>query len=122
MRIFGGYLSLEKILSALGRIARKDRDESVRVQALFWIAQSAPNDSQIALLETVVKTDPSISVRERVLIALWQVPENRGIPGLIAVAKSDANVHLRTKAIHFLGMSKDPRARAALLEIAREVK
>jgi HEAT repeat protein len=112
----------EKILSALERIARKDRNESVRGQALFWIAQSAPNDSQIALLETVVKTDPSYTVREKALFALSQAPENRGIPGLIAVAKSDANVNLRTKAIHFLGMSKDPRARAALLEIAREVK
>jgi HEAT repeat protein len=70
----------------------------------------------------VAKTDPSISVRERVLFALSQVPENRGIPGLIAVARSDANVNLRTKAIHFLGMSKDPRARAALLDIAREAK
>lgn len=112
----------DKILSALGRIARKDPEENIRGQALFWIGRSDPGEEQITLLETVVKTDPSISVREKALFALSQVPENRGVPALISLAKSDVNLTIRKRAIQFLGMSKDPRAREALLEIVREAK
>jgi HEAT repeat protein len=112
----------ERILAALGRITRKDHEESIRSQALFFIGRSSPNDSQIAVLEAVAKTDPSINVREKALFSLSQVPDNRGIPAIIAVAKSDANLALRRQAIRFLGMSRDPRAREALKEIVMESK
>lgn len=107
------------VLDALGRIARDDPSEIVRGQALYWLGKSGTDEGWAKFLETTAKTDPSMEVRQKALLALAQMPEGKGVPGLIAVAKSDAGVSIRTLAITYLGMSKDSRAKEALKEIVR---
>ncbi len=107
-----------KILEAVKRVYRKDKDENVRAQAVFLIGQMGMTDVDFRIVETAAKTDPSLTVRTRALMGLWAAPDKKGLPFIIAVAKSDSDVNTRKAAIRYLGQSKDPRARAALVEIA----
>ncbi len=108
------------VLDALGRVARDDPSEVVRGQALYWLGKSGTDEGWVKFLETAAKTDPSMEVRQKALLSLSQMPDGKGVPGLIAVAKSDGSVSIRSIAITYLGMSKDPRAKEALREIVRQ--
>jgi HEAT repeat protein len=111
-----------KIVEAARRIFRKDKDEDVRAQAIFLIGQTATTNDDLRLVETAAQSAPSYTVRTRALMGLRAAPDDKGLPGIIAVAKSNAEVNTRKTAIRYLGQSKDPRAREALVEIASGLK
>jgi HEAT repeat protein len=111
-----------KIMEAVKRIYKKDADENVRAQAIFLIGQTATTNDDLRLVETAAQSAPSYTVRTRALMGLRAAPDDKGLPGIIAVAKSNAEVNTRKTAIRYLGQSKDPRARQALVEIASGLK
>ena len=66
--------------------------------------------------------DPDDDVRAKAFMALSQAQDDTGLPVLIRIAKEYPDKEIRKRAINYLGRSKDPRAREALIEIIREGK
>lgn len=90
--------------------ARSDRDARVRGQALIWLAQRATAQVSRGAIQNAIANDPELSVKERAINALSQMPDGEGIPTLIEVAKSNKDPNLRKRAMQQLGQSRDPRA------------
>ncbi|HVW12111.1 MAG TPA: HEAT repeat domain-containing protein [Bryobacteraceae bacterium] len=90
--------------------ARSDKDARVRGQALMWLAQRAAAQVSREAIRNAISNDPELSVKERAINALSQMPNGEGVPTLIEVAKSNKDPNLRKRAMQQLGQSKDPRA------------
>jgi HEAT repeat protein len=109
-------------LDSLKRIAETSDDPATRKDAVFWLGQKARSNEAFAFLGARLRNDPDPQVREAALMALAHAPESRGVPALIEIAKSHPDKAVRKKAIFWLGQSKDPRARRAILDIVSDVK
>jgi len=107
---------------ALKNIAEKSDDPATRKKAVFWLGQKARTEEAFTFLGTCLRNDPDPQVRDAALMALAQAPKNKGVPALIEIAKSHPDKAMRKKAIFWLGQSKDPRARQAILDIVSDVK
>jgi hypothetical protein len=90
--------------------ARSDKDAHLRGQALMWLAQRAAAQVSRDAIQNAIASDPELSVKERAINALSQMPNGEGIPMLIEVAKSNKDPNLRKRAMQQLGQSRDPRA------------
>jgi HEAT repeat protein len=99
--------------------SRNDKDEHVRGQALIWLAQRAAAQVAREAIGYAIANDPEISVKERAIGALGQMPNAGGIPALIEVAKSSKDANLRRRAMQQLGRSKDLRALDFFAQILR---
>jgi HEAT repeat protein len=109
-------------VEALQRIGQTSDDPATRKKAIFWLGQKARSDEVFAFLGTCLRNDPDPQVRQEALMALAHAPDNKGVPALIEIAKSHPDKAMRKKAIFWLGESKDPRARQAILDIVSDVK
>ena len=87
---------------------------------MYWIADNSSSKETIDLLNDIAFNDESFEVQEKAVYALYELDKNKGIPGLIEIAKNHKDINLRKKAIYWLGQSKDSRARETLLEIINE--
>ena len=58
-----------------------------------------------------------VEVQKQAVFALTQLPDDRGVPNLIKIARTHPSREVRKKAIFWLGQSDDPRALDALVEI-----
>jgi HEAT repeat protein len=101
-----------------------DPKESIemRKQALFWAGQNggASTESFASLYDKM--TDPEI--KEQLIFVLSQRSrDGKALEKLMAIAKNDKDKELRSKAVFWLGQSRDPRA-AKFLEdlISKEIK
>ena len=88
-----------------------DPKESIemRKQALFWAGQNggATTESFVALYDKM--TDPEI--KEQLIFVFSQRGRDpKAIDKLMAIAKNDKDKELRSKAVFWLGQSRDPRA------------
>ena len=109
-------------LEALQRLAEKSRHSATRRKAIFWLGQKARSENHISSLGTIALQDPDPEIRREALNILAQVPDNRGIPALIRIAKTHPDKAMQKQAIFWLGQSDDPRARQAILDIVNDVK
>jgi HEAT repeat protein len=109
-------------LDSLKRIAETSDDSATRKDAVFWLGQKARSDEAFAFLGDRLRDDPDPQVREAALMALAHAPDSKGVPALIEIAKSHPDKATRKKAVFWLGQSKDPRARQAILDIVSDVK
>lgn len=100
------------------------RDRSVpsdtRKRAVFWLGQAAGDAVAGELGEIVEDESEDREVREHAIFALSQRPADEGVPALIRVARTNADLRLRKKALFWLGQSGDPRAIALFEEILLE--
>jgi len=71
------------------------------------------------ILENIVFSDEETEIQQQAVFALSQLPEDRGIPRLIKVAKTHPNYKIRKKAIFWLGQSDDERALDVLIELVK---
>ena len=101
-----------------------DPKESIemRKQALFWAGQNggAPTEAFASLYDKM--TDPEI--KEQLIFVLSQKNRDaKALDKLMEIAKNDKDKELRSKAVFWLGQSRDPRA-AKFLEdlISKEIK
>jgi HEAT repeat protein len=96
----------------LGKVAA-DRKAPIeqRKQALFWAAQSGMSPAD---LMAVYRATPEPELREHLIFLMSQ---HGGVEPLIEIARSDADVEQRKKALFWLGQSGDPRAEQLLLEV-----
>ncbi len=100
------------------RLAKDDsRPREVRKAAVFWVSMIAAEVAVGELEELVADHDTDREVREVALMALSQLPESRGVPALLDVARTSEDREMRKRAIFWLGQTDDPRALALLEEI-----
>ncbi|HSH46250.1 MAG TPA: HEAT repeat domain-containing protein, partial [Longimicrobiales bacterium] len=94
--------------------ADADVDPTLRKRAVFWAAEAgAPADALGALYESTRAPD----MKERILFALSESPEDAAMDHLIRIAREEQDHDLRRRAIFWLGNSSDPRAADALMDL-----
>jgi HEAT repeat protein len=109
--VFALSLSHEpEALAALMDEAKNDRTPRVRGRALFWLARKAGTPQAEQILLNAIRDDPDRSVIDQAVLALKELPGDRGIPLLIDLAKNNPDPAIRKKAMSWLERSSDPRA------------
>jgi hypothetical protein len=89
----------------LRRLARTHRDDEVRGEALFWLAQG--NDAQAEPMIEAALDDPSDRVRKKAVFALSQLPAERAVPALRELVEHGASREVRKEALFWLAQVDD---------------
>lgn len=105
-----GELHDTRALALVARIARTHANVDVRRQAIETYTESAPSDSALALLKSILGADAPEDVYSAVLESLEEMEGGVGIPVLIEAARSHPNREVRADALRRLAESDDPRA------------
>ena len=105
-----GELHDARALALVARIARTHPNVDVRRKAIETYGESAPSDSSVALLKSILASDAPEDVYNAVLEALEEMDDGAGIPALIDAARSHPNRDVRAAALRRLAESDDPRA------------
>jgi len=106
-----------KVGPILADIARKDPDPEMRKKALFWLGQTGAAESAQILKEIVQSPSESNDVKEQAVFGISQLPRSQSVPMLVDLAKSNANIAVREKALFWLGQSGAPEAAKILKDI-----
>ena len=105
---------------ALLDIARDStRSRAPRESATFWlsrIAAAAVNRTTLFADDEGPESDEE-DVRGQAIFALSQQPHHEGIEPLIQVVRTNKDPAMRSKALFWLGQSRDPRALTLFAEI-----
>ena len=107
-RLWPGLLTISKDVS---------RPTRVRKTAVFWLSQEAAEEAAPVLEDLAAEKDEDLEVREQAIFALSQLPDGRGVPHLLRVAREQHDPRIIRKAFFWLGQTDDPRA----LELFEEV-
>lgn len=100
------------------RLAKDEqRPRDTRKAAVFWLSMAAADVAVEELGDLATKPDADIEVRKMALFGLTQLEDDRGIPVLLDIARTNQDAELRKMAIFWLGQSDDPRAFALIEEI-----
>lgn len=94
-----------------------DAPTANRKDAVFWLSQEAGDAATKGLSDLADDEDQDREVRDQAVFALSQLPDDKGIPILIRLARSNKDPKVRRKALFWLGQSDDPRALALIEEI-----
>jgi HEAT repeat protein/beta-lactamase regulating signal transducer with metallopeptidase domain len=105
-----GEMHDARALALVARIARTHPNVDVRRKAIESYGESAPPDSSVALLKSILASDAPEDVYSAVLEALEEMEEGAGISTLIEAARSHPNREVRADALRRLAESDDPRA------------
>ncbi len=105
-----GELHDAQALALVARIARSHPNVDVRRKAIETYGESAPSDSSVALLKSILASDAPEDVYSAVLEALEEIEGGAGIPALIEAARAHPNREVRADALRRLAESDDPRA------------
>lgn len=99
-------------------LAQSDREPvEMRKKALFWAGQTgAALDDLTAIYDRTTNQE----IKEQLIFVYSQRHESLAVDKLIDIAKHEADPELRKKAVFWLGQSRDPRARQALLDIINQ--
>jgi TolA-binding protein len=99
-------------------LAQNDREPvEMRKKALFWAGQSG---AALADLTAIYDRTSNQEIKEQLIFVYSQRPGTEAVDKLIDIAKHEADPDLRKKAVFWLGQSRDPRARQALLDIINQ--
>ena len=90
---------------------------SNRKDAVFWLSQEAGDAATKGLSELADDEGQDREVRDQAVFALSQLPNDKGVPILIRLARFNKDPLVRRKALFWLGQSDDPRALALFEEI-----
>lgn len=104
----------------LRRLAREHRDEQVRGEALFWLAQD--DDAQAEPMIKAALDDPSHHVRKKAVFALSQLPAERAVPALRELVEHGANREVRKEALFWLAQVDDDAVLPVFDELLGESK
>ena len=107
----------DEALDRLIELARKACEIEARRTTTFWLGQVSRK--AVEALEDMAADDEDTEVQRQAMFALSNIPRWAGVEKLIAVAKNHPEARIRKQAIMSLGQSDDPRAREALIGIAR---
>jgi HEAT repeat protein len=102
---------------ALLRLARDEsRSQSVRKQAIFWVAQAA--GERVAGVERDDVSEES-EIKKQAVFALSQRRNGEAVPALIQVARVNRDPEVRRTAMFWLGQTTDTRAVDFFAEVLR---
>ena len=104
----------------LRRLAREHRDEEVRGEALFWLAQE--DDAQAETMIRAALDDPSDHVRKKAVFALSQLPAERAVPALRQLVEHGASREVRKEALFWLAQVDDDAVLPVFDELLGESK
>jgi len=105
-----GEMNDARARALVARIARGNGNVDVRREAIEKYGESAPSDSALALLKSILASDAPEDIYSTVLEALEEMKDGAGIPALIDAARSHPNREVRADALRRLAESDDPRA------------
>lgn len=96
--------------ASLKRLATTDAAGDVRARAWFWLAQTDAPDIEDAMLAHLAE-EPDRHVREQMVFALSQLPDERGLSALGRLIEDPAQDRsIRQKAIFWLAQSESTEA------------
>ena len=101
--------------AALERSAASNRDEKVRRNAIFWLANTRGRRG-FEIVDKVAREDASDKLREHAIFALTQSKEPEAIPSIIRIAKEDKSPHVRGQALFWLGQRASRQAAGTITE------
>ncbi len=92
---------------------------SKREKTVFWISQTKTkaDEETIELLKSFVLDAEHPAIQEKALFGLMNLPDGKGVPALIEIAKTHPALNIRKKAVFWLGQSEDERALKAVEDI-----
>ena len=91
----------------IGIASDVNEDLELRKKALFWVGQS---DVAVTELFNLYEKMPSREMKEQMIFVYSQRDEKAAIDKLFAIARTETDKALRSKAIFWIGQSSDPRA------------
>lgn len=94
---------------ALFKIARSDESPEMRKEAIAWLGRRE-DDQVLNGLASLYDEEKSEDLKGRLLMTFAQSGQDAALKKLVDVAKSDASVHLRTRARFWLSRSVNPNA------------
>jgi len=101
----------------LFRISKSDSDPEQRGEAMFWLAETYPQQAHGWLLE-VIDNEEDDDVLEQAVFAISQLPDGLGDQVLLELAKNgEAPRAVRRQAIFWLAQSDNDSSVAALTEM-----
>jgi len=99
------------------RLGNTDRASEVRAQAWFWLAHLGAPDTESAIFAALRK-ETDDDVRERAIIALAQLPDDRAAKALITIAEDRSQSReQRKRAIFWLSQSDSDAAQSYLEQV-----
>ncbi|MEM9302605.1 MAG: hypothetical protein AAGE01_10865 [Pseudomonadota bacterium] len=110
-------IDLPAATALLERTAQEHGEPRVRQEALFWLAQAAPERGRELAVAQIHATAPGSRAQEAAFTALMQLPDGMGTGALIELARSPGPRETRRQAFFWLAHSDDPQAVAALTEM-----
>lgn len=104
-------------ISELIRIAKTEPDRGLRKEAIFWLGQKASQEAVGTLNEVVDKPDEDEEIKEAAVFAISQLPAERSVPMLAAMARNNKSPSVRKKALFWLGQTDSDEALKIFEEI-----
>lgn len=102
-------------------IAQSDKDTDVREKAVFWLGQRGDSKECFEALKAIAMNDADQDVREKAIFALSQVPDGKGMPVVIEIARKHSDPEMREKAVFWISQMDDNTAALKILtEILRQ--
>ncbi|HKY03497.1 MAG TPA: HEAT repeat domain-containing protein [Blastocatellia bacterium] len=99
-------------------VARTDPDMSLRHEAITTLGE-IEHDRALESLTALYGAESNEEVKEEILSALIESGKKAGVRKVIEIARGDASIRMRKKAIELLGDSDDPEAVKFLEEVIR---
>ena len=104
----------EEAAEVLMKVSRTDADRKQRADALFWLAQSYPDQAQPWLMEILAGDQPD-EILERAVFAVSQLPGEEADEMLLKLAKDPHYSRaIRRQAIFWLAQSDNDESIAKL--------
>lgn len=88
--------------------------DTVRGEAIFWLAETHPEQGLIAARDLARDASASPKLREKAVFALHIVKTPAAIDELIRLARTDADSHVRSQAVFWLSQAAGKKAAGAI--------
>ncbi len=110
----------KKYNEILVRLIKEKKDDSLIMGALQIPGELGPILFTIDYLENLIFSKEKSEYKEQAIYLLENKGKEEGLDVLIKVAKTHEDTKIRKAAVMALGRSKNPKAKAALLEIIKK--
>lgn len=92
---------------------KEGRSSATRQDAMFWLSRYAAGATAGHANSPIDEDDDADGeedLKGHAVFVMSQLPHSEGIPGLLEIARTNKDAHVRGKALFWLGQSGDPRA------------
>jgi len=107
----------KEAIQELIRLAKTERNVEVKKNAIFWLGQKASQESVKTLKDFVDEPNEEVEIKDSAVFAISQLPEDKAVPMLAAIARENKSPAVRKKALFWLGQSGSEEALRVFEEI-----